>query len=82
MYDREIHFKIGDRDWTDNKLMVCIPSRYADMFEGVRFKNKEQFSRALMFASCAAEAVDYKRPLIVERDEISLRECIRQQKEA
>lgn len=82
MLDRVIHFKIGDRDWTDDTLMVCIPCRYADMFDGVCFKNMAQFSRALAFASCAAEAFYYDRPWLVVRNENSLRECLRQQKEA
>ena len=77
MFDREIHFKIGNRDWTDESLMVCIPYHYADLFEGAAFKDKDHFSRALMFASCAAEARYYDRPWIVERDERSLMECLK-----
>lgn len=76
MYDREIRFKIGEREWSDDKLMVCIPRRYADMFEGKHFKNKEHFSRCLMFASCAAEAYYYDRPWIQQRDELSLKEAL------
>ena len=75
-YDREIHFKINGRDWTDDRLLVSIPSRYADLFEGVNFPSKDLFSRALMFANCAEEAIYYKMDWVYEQDERDLKSLL------
>lgn len=65
-------FKINGKTYTDDDLLVCIPSHYKPLFEGHEFPNRELFSRALMFAGCAAEARYYNRMAACERDEAEL----------
>lgn len=73
--NRPIRFTIDGKEWTDDQLLVAIPHRYADWFDGASFKSRTVFNRALMFASCAAEAVYYGRDWLVERDEAELKRC-------
>ena len=60
--DREISFTIGGRRFTPDNLMVCIPQRYADKFDGREFEDMHEFSMALMFASSANESAFYGDP--------------------
>ena len=71
-----VNFKIAGKSWTSDDMLVVIPCRYKELFEGHSFRDKETFSRALMFASCAAEAWYYDRNWVAERDERSLKEVL------
>ena len=71
-----INFTIAGKAWTDDDLMVVIPSRYREMFEGHNFKTMHDFDLARMFASCADEAWYYNKPWRAEDDERSLRRVL------
>ena len=72
MYDREIKFKIAGKETSDDRMLVSIPRRYADLFENHNFETAHDLSMALMHASCAAEAVYYNRPWKVQEYENDL----------
>ena len=76
MYHKEVNFKINGRETSDEKLLVTIPERYADLFEGYDFGSKEHFSKALMYAGCANEAFYYDRWWLVQQNERSLRNIL------
>lgn len=76
MLDREIYFTIDGRLTSDERMLVLIPRKYADMFDGHVFKTMHDFSMALMHASCAAEAEYYRRPWKVEEYENDLRNVL------
>lgn len=63
---------IGNKDYSMEDLLVVIPEQYSDVFRNVRFENMSEFSRALMFARCADEAKDYRRPDLQRENEVSL----------
>lgn len=72
MFDREIGFTVNGRETSDERLLVSIPRKYADLFEGHIFKDMHDLSMALMHASCADEAEYYNRPWKVEEYEHDL----------
>lgn len=76
MYDREIRFTVAGRATSDENLLVSIPVRYADMFEGHSFNTMHDLSMALMHASCAAEAFYYNRPWKAEEYEGDLKRVL------
>lgn len=74
MYDiengiREISFKVAGNETSDERLLICIPRRYADLFEGAEFEDMHHLSMALMHAGCADEARYYNRPWKVQEYE-------------
>ena len=79
MYGRTINFKINGEEFTDKQLLVCIPERYADLFEGNEFHSDEQFSRAIMYAGCAREALIYKCPWKFEEYDRCLKDCLNEE---
>lgn len=51
-----VNFTVNGRQTTDEEMIVVIPERYKDLFEGHAFESMHDFSMALMFAGCAFEA--------------------------
>lgn len=76
MYGKEIFFKIDGEETSDKTLLVSIPSRYADMFEGYNFRDAKHLSQALMFVGCANEAFNYRNPWKLADYEDCLRNCL------
>ena len=58
-------------------LNVTIPTKYRPEFEGHSFKTMTEFSKAIMFASCAAEAFDHQAFSRYVRDEKTLRNILK-----
>lgn len=72
----EIRFTVSGRQTSNDELMVLIPRRYADLFDGHEFKDMHELSMALMHASCAEEARDYNRPWKVQEYEGDLKRTL------
>lgn len=75
-FEHEVKFTINGRETSDRELIVLIPLRYADLFEGHEFRSKEHFSRALMYAGVANEAFYYNRPWVMEANERALKRLL------
>lgn len=71
-----ITFWIAGERVTSDDLMITIPIHYRDLFDGHRFDNLSAFSKALMYASGAAEGRYYNRPHIVKQNEEALWKCL------
>lgn len=72
-----VTFKIAGADKSEDDMMVVIPQRYKEQFDGHDFPSLEIFRQALMFANCAAEARYYNATWRVEQDERCLAECLK-----
>lgn len=64
---------IGDKDYSMDDLLVVIPEEYTDIFRNVRFANRDEFNKALMFAHCAEAARYNKMPIALQENEDALR---------
>lgn len=64
---------IGDKDYSMDDFLVVIPEEYADIFRSVRFENRDEFNRALMFAHCAEAARYHKKPIALQENESALK---------
>ena len=67
-----VTFKVAGKVTSDDQLLIMIPRRYRDMFEGCEFLDMHELSMAVMHASCANEARYYNRPWKVEEYEHDL----------
>ena len=74
--EKPVRFMIDGKWRDDDYYMVSIPHHYVDQFEDHAFPDLEIFRRALMFASCAAEARYYNRPHLIAQNEACLKECM------
>lgn len=76
MFDREIKFTIAGKETSDERLLVSIPRKYADDFEGRKFPTRDAFNVAIMFAH-AADAADRRYWGNGEFDECQLRNYLK-----
>lgn len=74
--ERPVRFTIAGRQTSDEDMLVRIPEKYVEMFEGHQFPTMHLFSMALMHAHVAEEAGYYGRPWVAEDAERSLKRCL------
>ena len=72
-----VNIIINGTHFDTDTLLVSIPTKYRPEFEGRSFKNMTEFSKAIMFASCADEAFSHQAYARYMRDEQTLRNILK-----
>ena len=75
----EVRLFVGEDEYTSGQLLVVIPNRYKDLFDGARFEDMHHLSQALGAARIAQEARRYDNPFKTAYYEHFLLGCIKKE---
>ena len=70
---KDIRFYVGDVECSRLPYVVVIPASYRELFDGVRFKDRQHLAEALQYAECADVARENENAVLLEKHETVLR---------
>lgn len=66
---KDVRFYVGDEEYSQLPFIAVIPTRYKELFDGVRFKNRQHLAEAVLYAECAEAARTNGNHALLEKNE-------------
>lgn len=70
--NKDVIINVANKTYKADDLIIYVPYMYREKIEKIKFKDREELSKALMYMNCAEKAIESQNELLFKQNEVAI----------